>query len=112
MNWQVLTKAFHGLWALQGDNCPYTPPSPFGASFFKNNGAATPLMVERHLQLKNEDMAEPVVESKKDVRIAESLENEIECPRCHDDMTLCSEFDNLYYFCKECDFCLFTLKRN
>lgn len=40
-----------------------------------------------------------------------SLEIEIECPRCHDDMTLCSEFDNLYYSCSQCDFCLFTLKR-
>jgi hypothetical protein len=41
---------------------------------------------------------------------ANSLENNIECPRCHDDMTLCFEFDNLYYVCEECDFRLFTLK--
>ena len=40
-----------------------------------------------------------------------ALENEIECPRCHDEMTLCSEFDNLYYFCDTCDFCLYTLKK-
>jgi hypothetical protein len=39
------------------------------------------------------------------------LENEIECPRCHDSMILVSEFDNLYYFCEECDFCLFTIKK-
>jgi hypothetical protein len=29
------------------------------------------------------------------------IENEIECPRCHDIMTLSSEFDRLCYFCDE-----------
>ena len=40
------------------------------------------------------------------------MEHEIECPRCHDSMTLCSDFDNLYYVCEVCDFCLYTIKRN
>jgi hypothetical protein len=40
------------------------------------------------------------------------MEHEIECPRCHGSMALCSDFDNLYYFCEECDFCLYTIKRN
>ena len=40
------------------------------------------------------------------------LEHEIECPRCHDSMTLCSDFDRLHYTCESCDFCLFTLKKN
>ena len=31
-----------------------------------------------------------------------SIEQEIECPRCHDVMILCSEFDRLGYFCEEC----------
>ena len=35
-----------------------------------------------------------------------SIEQEIECPRCHDVMTLHSEFDRLGYLCKECDFSL------
>ena len=39
------------------------------------------------------------------------LEQEIECPRCHDSMMLCSDFDNLYYVCEECDFCLYTIKK-
>jgi hypothetical protein len=43
---------------------------------------------------------------------AQFLEHEIECPRCHDSMVLCSEFDNLYYVCEECDFCLYTIKKN
>jgi Zn finger protein HypA/HybF involved in hydrogenase expression len=35
-----------------------------------------------------------------------SIEQEIECPRCHDIMTLCSEFDRLEYYCEECSFSL------
>lgn len=35
-----------------------------------------------------------------------SIEQEIECPRCHDVMTLHSEFDRLGYLCEECDFSL------
>jgi hypothetical protein len=34
------------------------------------------------------------------------IENEIECPRCHDIMTLSSEFDRLCFFCDECSFSL------
>ena len=34
------------------------------------------------------------------------LEQEIECPRCHDVMTLSSEFDRLGYYCEECSFSL------
>jgi hypothetical protein len=63
-------------------------------------------MPESQLQLKEEGAEAACANS--DTQYV--LENEIECPRCHDDMTLCSEFDNLYYFCEVCDFCLFTLK--
>jgi len=41
-----------------------------------------------------------------------NIEHEIECPQCHDIMTLRSDFDNLYYCCEECDFMLYTIKRN
>ncbi len=34
------------------------------------------------------------------------VEHEIDCPRCHDVMTLQSEFDRLGYVCEECDFLL------
>jgi len=36
-----------------------------------------------------------------------SPSHEIECPRCHDIMTLHSEFDRLSYICEECDFLLY-----
>ena len=35
-----------------------------------------------------------------------TIEQEIECPRCHDVMTLHSEFDRQGYLCEECDFSL------
>ena len=34
------------------------------------------------------------------------IETEIECPRCYDIMTLCYDFDRLYYFCEECNLSL------
>jgi predicted nucleic acid-binding Zn ribbon protein len=40
--------------------------------------------------------------------IMDNLENEIDCPRCHDIMTLCSDFDFFYYKCEECHFPLYT----
>jgi hypothetical protein len=67
-------------------------------------------------------MIEPTLETEKviplNVDITEEQENsvpfleeEIECPRCHDSMMLCSDFDNLFYVCQECDFCLYTIKK-
>lgn len=41
-----------------------------------------------------------------------NLENEIECPRCHDVMTLCSDFDFLYYKCEECHLPLYTAPKS
>jgi hypothetical protein len=40
-----------------------------------------------------------------------ALEHEMECPRCHGSMALCSDFDSLYYACDECDFTLYTIKK-
>jgi hypothetical protein len=34
------------------------------------------------------------------------IETEIECPHCYDIMTLCYDFDKLYYFCEECNLSL------
>jgi hypothetical protein len=35
-----------------------------------------------------------------------NMEQEIECPRCYDIMTLSSNFDELGYICQECDLLL------
>jgi hypothetical protein len=42
-------------------------------------------------------------------QITKNMEQEIECPRCYDVMTLSSDFDRLGYFCQECDL-LFVIK--
>ena len=36
------------------------------------------------------------------------INHEIECPRCHEIMTLCSDFYSLYYKCEECNLPLYT----
>ena len=45
--------------------------------------------------LESESLIKNEVIQQKPVR--EVIENEIECPRCYDMMTLCSDFENLYY---------------
>jgi hypothetical protein len=44
-------------------------------------------------------------EEKSDERL-KNIEQEIECPRCYDIMTLSSNFDKLGYICQECDLLL------
>jgi hypothetical protein len=38
--------------------------------------------------------------------LMKNMQQEIECPRCYDIMTLSSDFDKLLYFCQECDLSL------
>lgn len=45
-----------------------------------------------------------------EIKASDTIEHEIGCPRCYNVMTLCSDFDSLYYLCEECDFSLYTLK--
>ena len=44
-------------------------------------------------------------EEKSDERL-KNIEQEIECPRCNDIMTLTSDFDKLGYVCQKCDLLL------
>jgi hypothetical protein len=39
-------------------------------------------------------------------KIAKNMNQEIECPRCNDIMTLSSDFDRSFYFCQKCDLTL------
>jgi hypothetical protein len=45
-------------------------------------------------------------EHRNEVQLIENIEQEIECPHCHDIMTLSSDFDKLLYVCQECDLLL------
>jgi hypothetical protein len=48
-----------------------------------------------------------VQEVEEEDKTIKNIEQEIECPRCYDVMTLSSNFDRLGYVCQECDFLLF-----
>jgi hypothetical protein len=56
------------------------------------------------LQAPAEDL-NPQEDEKNDDRVKD-VEQEIECPRCANMMTLSSEFDRLGYVCQECDLLL------
>ena len=45
-------------------------------------------------------------EHRNEVQLMKNIEQEIECPRCHDIMTLSSDFDKLLFVCQECDLLL------
>jgi cytochrome c-type biogenesis protein CcmH/NrfF len=45
-------------------------------------------------------------EEENDDKLMKNIEQEIECPRCNDIMTLTSDFDKLGYVCQECDLLL------
>lgn len=70
----------------------------------KNKRMSKAVTLESHYMMGIRNQREE--ESK--TRIA--IEHEIGCPRCYEVMTLCSDFDSLYYLCEECDFSLYTLK--
>jgi hypothetical protein len=47
-----------------------------------------------------------IITSKEENNNNLTIDQEIECPRCHDIMTLYSDFDKLCYLCEECTFLL------
>lgn len=47
-----------------------------------------------------------VQEVEEEDKTTKDIEQEIECPRCHDVITLSSDFDMLLYVCQECDLLL------
>lgn len=89
--------------------CQIDTPSPLGVPDLKNNCQDTAFMEPK---LEAEKVIAENTAIQEEEKQVEFLEHEIECPRCHDSMVLCSDFDNLYYICEECDFCLYTIKKN
>ena len=45
-------------------------------------------------------------DSEEEDGLVKNMQQEIECPRCSDVMTLASDFDKLLYFCQECELSL------
>ena len=77
---------------------------------FKSRRKATAFVVAEQLETEKA-IAESTAAEAEQEESARFLEHEIECPRCHDSMTLCSDFDSLYYVCEQCDFNLYTIKK-
>ena len=90
---------------------PPVTPSPQGVLRLKKDGREIRPMNRSNRRAETElaGTGSDIPDGKLDT--VRTLEHEIECPRCHDSMTLYSEFDSLYYSCETCDFCLFTLKK-
>ena len=55
----------------------------------------TPLIYEKETE-----------DNKREKKMLQDLEQEIECPRCYDIMSLSSDFNGLCYFCQECNLSL------
>jgi hypothetical protein len=61
--------------------------------------------LEKRFEIKNSQ-----IEQQQETPI--EINHEIECPRCYAMMSLCSDFDSLFYSCEECSFILYTIKKN
>jgi hypothetical protein len=59
-------------------------------------------------QQQQQQQVNPVLYEKEEevYRILKDIEQEIECPRCSDIMSLSSNFDRICYFCQECNLSL------
>ena len=55
----------------------------------------TPLIYEKETE-----------DNKGEQKMLQDLEQEIECPRCYDIISLSSDFNGLCYFCQECNLSL------
>jgi Zn finger protein HypA/HybF involved in hydrogenase expression len=53
-----------------------------------------------------ETLKEASLSEQKEEPVLTELDNEIECPRCHEFMELQSSFDKLMYTCEYCSFLL------
>jgi Zn finger protein HypA/HybF involved in hydrogenase expression len=53
-----------------------------------------------------EALEEASLSEQKEEPVLTELDNEIECPRCHEYMELQSSFDRLMYTCDSCSFLL------
>jgi len=66
----------------------------------KRKGMLTPMNILTHQRRRKGQNSYNMTETE--------LQFEIECPRCHDTMELCSDFNGLHYFCEQCGFSLHT----
>ena len=69
------------------------------------------IKMSKELLLQHQEHVNPLqIEKEKEDKekriVHNDIEQEIECPRCHDIMALSSDFDRLSYVCQECNLSL------
>jgi 16S rRNA C1402 (ribose-2'-O) methylase RsmI len=91
-----------------------TSPSPYSVSEYNNHSTeicCEKIKMSKELLLHQQEHVNPLQneEEKEEENkriIHNNIEQEIECPRCHDIMALSSDFDRLSYVCQECNLSL------
>jgi hypothetical protein len=79
-------------------------PSLDGISDYNNNPY---LLKDMSTELLSPELdLELQEEVENDDQMTKDMEQEMECPRCYDMMTLSSDYDRLMYICQECDLSL------
>ena len=80
-----------------------TSPSPASILLYITNYGLCP---PKDVQKEKTNKDDIVITSKEVDKNKFAIDLETECPRCHDIMTLCSNFGKLCYTCEECSFLL------
>jgi hypothetical protein len=80
-----------------------SPSSPSSISWYKYDHRTSEYM---SIELQSSAADLHLQDEEKSDQMLKNIEQEIECPRCYDVMTLSSDFDRLGYTCHECDLLL------
>ena len=88
------------------------PPCPSSISFYirsyeLHQAAMSKIRSKSKLLTEVEEKPTQHIIEKKEESNNLAVDQDIECPRCNDIMTLNSDFDSICYLCKECDFLLY-----
>jgi hypothetical protein len=88
------------------------PPCPSSISFYirsyeLHHAAMSKIRSKSKLLTEVEEKPTQHIIEKKEESNNLAVDQDIECPRCNDIMTLNSDFDRICYLCKECDFLLY-----
>ena len=118
MNWKIQISHVYSIWEWEGNSSSSSPSLSSYTYLINHNFELS--QVSHKVSMRNKRMNKADLESQyiigirnqheEERTVSDTIEHEIGCPRCYNVMTLCSDFDRLYYLCEECDFSLYTLK--
>ena len=104
----VYSNIFSDFGTVQYQISQYSPPllTVLAIINTKNNGKSNKQMSTELVSPVSPKVELDLQEVEEEDKTTNDIEQEIECPRCHDIMTLSSDFDKLLYVCQECDLLL------